>query len=294
MKKGINLERLVYILEKLLGDKKSISVTPNAKLKDRTNGRLRQHDVLLTIKERHHEVKVAIECRDRSRPITINQVQEFDAKCKNTGVHQGVIVSSNGFYNSARESAKHLGIRCLELSQAESFNWLLTAGMPFYRRKLKHCNWSIYLYDNKKKPKNFVLVSENGTEITMKVLNSNITKKLEGDSLPIEEAGPHCIKFLFKGDGIFLLDKDTGEKLPVKHFIAKAAFAIVSEFLPFTLYKYLDIDSDKKITDAAFVPIELGSLKGHFMFTMGEDGGMLSFVEEPDLKQAKGVMTYNI
>jgi hypothetical protein len=85
---------------------------------------------------------IAIECRDHSRPITVNQVEGFWAKCQDTGVAHGIMVSSKGFYKSARQKAVHLGIRCLDLEEAVAFDWLIGQGIPVCYSMLKHSQWT--------------------------------------------------------------------------------------------------------------------------------------------------------
>ena len=85
MRQGKSLEALVEQLERSLAKSENVSVSAPKKLRDRITGRLREHDVVLTVNQGHHEILIAIECRDRSRPITVNQVEGFWAKCHDTG-----------------------------------------------------------------------------------------------------------------------------------------------------------------------------------------------------------------
>jgi predicted helicase len=105
---GKALERLIASIEKALAGNSDVLVEAPKRLPDRTTGTLREHDVVLTIKQSHHALMVAVECRDLSRPVTVNQVEGFWAKCQDTGIGQGIIVSSTGFYNTARQKADHL------------------------------------------------------------------------------------------------------------------------------------------------------------------------------------------
>jgi len=66
-KTGKSLEKLVSSLEKVLGNAGNVCVESPKRLRDKITGKLREHDVVLTINEAHHHVIIAIECRDRSR-----------------------------------------------------------------------------------------------------------------------------------------------------------------------------------------------------------------------------------
>ena len=121
-RQGKSLEKLVANLERALADEKITAIDSPKFLIDRITSERREHDVVLTIQQAHHEVLVAIECRDRARPVGVPQVEAFNAKCLDTGVNQGIIVSSSGFYGTALKKAEHLGIRCLDIEEAESFD----------------------------------------------------------------------------------------------------------------------------------------------------------------------------
>ena len=140
-KSGKSLERLIASIEKVLGHEKNVKVESPKRLTDRITGKLREHDVVLTVSQGHHLLIIAIECRDRSRPITVNQVEEFWMKCKDTGVDQGILVSSMGFYNTARKKADHYSIRCLDIEEVESFDWLLAPGIHSITTKLIRHHW---------------------------------------------------------------------------------------------------------------------------------------------------------
>ena len=142
MKQGEALERLIASLERTLADKQNVTVESPKRLTDKITGKLREHDVILAVNQGHHVFLIAIECRDLSRPITVNQVEGFWKKCQDTGVGQGVIVSAAGFYNTAKTKADHLGIRCLDLEEVESFDWLLAPGINVVTKRLLRTDWT--------------------------------------------------------------------------------------------------------------------------------------------------------
>jgi len=111
---GKSLETLVSTLERILGGQANVSVESPVFLPDRITGQPREHDVLVTLKGSHHRTLIAIECRDRSRKITSNDIEGFWAKCQDTGIDQGIVVSPKGFAKPAIVKAAHRNIRCLQ------------------------------------------------------------------------------------------------------------------------------------------------------------------------------------
>jgi predicted helicase len=123
---GKSLEQLVEVIEKAIAANQPLTIESPCRMRDKVTGRLREHDVVLHAKQGHHIIHVAIECRDRSRMVTVGQVEAFHQKCLHTGIDKGVIVSSKGFCATAVKKAEHLGIRCLTLAAAQNLTWLAT------------------------------------------------------------------------------------------------------------------------------------------------------------------------
>jgi hypothetical protein len=66
MKPGEALQQLVFALERAITNNPIVRLDSPKRLPDRDTGRLREHDVVLTFNVNHHELIVAMECRDRS------------------------------------------------------------------------------------------------------------------------------------------------------------------------------------------------------------------------------------
>jgi hypothetical protein len=79
-KNGKEFEQLVRAIESAWIDQENVTIESPKKLRDKRTGRLREHDIVLTINESHHEVVVALECRDLSRRIGVPQVEAFRQK----------------------------------------------------------------------------------------------------------------------------------------------------------------------------------------------------------------------
>jgi len=129
LKPGRTLEGLVASIERALGHRDDVKVTSPGFLVDRVTGELREHDVLIELRTAHRTLVIAIECRDRSRKIGINDIESFAAKCRDTRVDRGIAVSSKGFTKPALKKGVHENITCQTLSRANSFDWLGTVGI---------------------------------------------------------------------------------------------------------------------------------------------------------------------
>jgi len=283
---GKSLERLVASIEKALGHEKNVKVESPKRLPDRTTGKLREHDVVLTIKQGHHLLMIAIECRDRSRPITVNQVEGFWAKCQDTSINRGIIVSSGGFYNTARKKADHLGIRCLDIEEAESFNWLLATGIHSITRKLIHQNWMfIPEEDGIVEKENMEILDLDGNLISQAILTSNAQQQLNNFlPKPLEPVERDELIVKFQGDGLILRNSETNMTTPAKLVIAKLQYTVTDEVIPFRLMQYKDKDTDEAITDVAIAQLQFGEITGNLMIVYKEDeGGRVMYV--PDKKK---------
>src|SRR4051794_22217478 len=120
---GRNLQRLIHAIESARGSGTHVKIESPKRILDKITNELREHDVVLTYTHQHHEITVAIECRDRSRPVGSNAIEEFRSKCESTGIHSGIIVSPKGFSRPAIRKAAHYNIRCLTLEEIERFDW---------------------------------------------------------------------------------------------------------------------------------------------------------------------------
>ena len=115
MKAGAQLQQLVQTLERLTATTENLRIESPKRLIDKDTERLREHDVVLTFSMGHHDLIVALECRDRSRKVGVPEIEAFKKKCDRTGIHRGVIVSSIGFTGTALKKAKTMDIRLLSV-----------------------------------------------------------------------------------------------------------------------------------------------------------------------------------
>lgn len=270
--KGKLLEQLVCSLEKALAQNKNVLVESPKRVPDKITGKKREHDVVLTIKQGHHQMMVAIECRDRSRPITVNQVEGFSKKCEHTGVNQGVIVSSSGFYNTAKEKADFLGIRCLDIEEVESFDWMLASGFHKLTKKLLHSEWMFYPEkDNVASTTNMEIIDAKGNLLTQEHMTSIALTQLNTFLPDIPEpVEKDVITVKFQGGNLIIRNTETKETTPVKFAIAKLHYTITEEIIPFKLVQYKE--GDENITNAAIAEFKYGDVTGKFIIVEEKDG----------------------
>lgn len=285
MKQGRALEKLVASLEKALADAKNVSVESPMRLPDRTTGSLREHDVILTINQGHHSILIAIECRDRSRPITVNQVEGFWAKCQDTGIGQGIIVSATGFYNTARKKAKHLGIRCIGIEEVDSFNWLLAPGIHAVTRRLLRNDWMFFPeVDGIVEREAFEVIDKDGNLLTQAALSANAQQQLTAflPNLPEPvEGGEISIKF--PGSNLLLRNTVSGETVPVKFAVAKIRYSVTTDLIPFSLVQYQDKNVDETITDAAYADMQIDDRTARVLIVYKEgEGGKVIMVPQKE------------
>jgi hypothetical protein len=103
-----------------------VTVASSLRLPDKDTGQPREHDVVIIRRTHHGPNLTAIECRDQGRKVGVPQIEAFAKKCEKTGIHHGIVVAANGFTSTARTKAKALNLTCMDLAEAESFEWIRT------------------------------------------------------------------------------------------------------------------------------------------------------------------------
>jgi tetratricopeptide (TPR) repeat protein len=111
--KGKLLEQIVAMLHKSEGVTVETNVFLTPKSGDKS--REREIDVLLTRDVAGYTAKVAIQCKNYGKPITIGQIGEFKDLIDDVGIPYGIVVSVNGYQSGAVSRAKELGIKALIL-----------------------------------------------------------------------------------------------------------------------------------------------------------------------------------
>jgi hypothetical protein len=278
---GRLLEQLTANLERVLGKGTSARIESPAHLIDRVTGERREHDVLLRIRTSHHETIIAIECRDRSRKITVNDVEGFYMKCRDTGIDQGVMVSSKGFSRTALSKGKARSIRMLLLGEVDSFSWLGTAGITDITRRINHisCVFETELQLDPL-PQMYSILLPDGSQIQPDQVKA--AARAEFAKIPHDKTSqPGKKTILFPTPGLTLYDKTTKTSHAIKRAVVEVHYDLIEEFIPFRLVSYKDSASGETITDAAMAEMTIGEVPGKVMVVYKEtEGGQIVFVPD--------------
>jgi hypothetical protein len=286
---GKDLQRLIRTIEAARNAGQPIKIESPRFFLDKVTGEPREHDVVLTINIDHHEVVIAIECRDRSRPVEVNAIESFYKKCQDTGVHRGVMVSSKGFTKAALMKATHCEIRCLHLQEVESFNWCDIPGITVLHRQynLRHVG---------------VLFPE-GTpldQIDSKNLRDERDKLVDPPSMVRyasrcmnqamtqlrTDPGDHTITINARGFRVFAPIGDS--KIEAECIRLVVDYTNAQTVSPFAFRSYTDLGKKEAITEVAVATVPIGRDRtAEFVLSTNDDGCIVFSVvpnEEPSIR----------
>lgn len=285
---GIAFQNFVAQLERVFGHSDSRKVESPKRLRDRDTGRLREHDVVITWQHDHHVILTAIECRDYTRPVGVPDVEAFKLKCERTGIHHAVMVSASGFATTARTKAAAHDIVCMELSEADRFDWMT---MDAIRVQTPHIvKWSLVIaLDN---PQDFTgaepVYSEDGRLLSADVMAKNVHAQLALLHDNVEEGEIRRVTFRFNNPKFYALGRD-GRRHPVQHVDANVEYTVSVKHQPISLHSYGSADKSYGVASADF---GVGSVQGKLMFIKSDDGINVVFApEESDRPAEKAVIT---
>src|SRR3712207_6485571 len=103
-------QRLIYLLHRQLHHR--ATVNESAMLPDRLGGDAQEVDVLIEEPVGQIRMLIGVECRDRSRPATVEWVQEMRGKHQHR-TDKLVLVSRSGFTRTALREAQRYGIETI-------------------------------------------------------------------------------------------------------------------------------------------------------------------------------------
>ncbi|MBX7112343.1 MAG: restriction endonuclease [Dehalococcoidia bacterium] len=95
----------------------------DARIRDRTTGKMRQVDIAVWQSSHHGEMLYAIDCKDYSRPVNVEIVEQIAQKALDIKADRAAIVSRRGFTTSAREKGRHLNVDLLTVTELEETEW---------------------------------------------------------------------------------------------------------------------------------------------------------------------------
>lgn len=273
-RKGRSFEALVSVLEKAASTNPNLEVHSPYFAIDRVTGKRREHDVVVILKQDHHETKIALECRQRSAAVIVNQVEEFSRKCEDTGIDKCIIVSSKGFTKTARKKAEFLGMRCFTLKQAEELGWLIDNEIRSSVVEIPSISWTFFLKQNPSdKPQDFTVFDPSGEILTVERLNRWAHAEYQANpatQLPPLESRTITIRFPLLD--FELLDHATKEKHPLSHADVAYFVKVTTKSEKISKFVYSDDSKANSVAEIGVAPIRQPGLDADLLFISGAKG----------------------
>lgn len=114
--------RLFETIAASMYDKPDVKVEQNVYLDARCKGdkkrRKREIDILITGQLAGQPIRIAVECKDRSKKIESPDIDAYIGKLNDVGIPIGIYISANGYTSDAIEYAREKGIATLILKDA--------------------------------------------------------------------------------------------------------------------------------------------------------------------------------
>jgi len=270
---GRDLEILIHRIEAHLAGEEAQVESPGF-IEDRITHQKREVDVLITMNNGHHDIVIAIECKDRKTPVGVPDIESFSTKVKDLKINKAVFVSSSGFRKTALEKAEFYNISCLDIDEIDSFDWLLTDHVVVHETKYLKSYWGIKSGEKElNEGSGYELRSIDGNLISDEILVANTKKLVEQLDLSECEIGkPYGQTFTLNSDNLVLWDPNTRQGYPVTECRVYAEFVKLVREEPFRRIKYSDVLEKKNITNAAVADVHLGDATGQIMVVENPDG----------------------
>lgn len=128
-RRGRAFERLIEALHRLAAQDPKLRIQSPAFLPDKITGARREIDLLLSYGSGNAVTRIAVECKDHSRPIDVKEIEAFTGKVADLAVDQAVMVSSSGYTGPAVLKAAARGLVVQTVEQSERYDWTHTAGV---------------------------------------------------------------------------------------------------------------------------------------------------------------------
>ncbi len=278
---GRALEVLVARIEQALANNKSASISSPCRLRDRITGRLREFDVVIQFHENHHEICVAIECRDRSRPVTVEQVESFSTKCQHTGVHRGIIVSPRGFHDTAKTKADALGIACFGLEEIENVEWLVPKHFELRSARVLRSHFTFEpAVPVEGGPETYVVVDAGGNELRPDDMDAAAAKAIDTKVRAANPGiGAHRVLMRFPIGDLRLLNRASGSIVALKAITAEIEYEERLQLFPFKHLRYADAAGGSSlIAEVAVAKVDLPQHEVEFLIAYNpqKGGGMIT------------------
>jgi restriction endonuclease len=282
--RGTGLQILVHAVETAVSGSPNVNVESPKRLRDKDTGQWREHDVVLTFTQAHHEFLLALECRDRSRPVGVPDVEAFHAKCLRTGIGRGLIVSSTGFRKTALAKAESYGIGCLTLQEVTRFNWCLTPAVTVLNHDLLGAN--VVINFEREPPPGWVAYSADGLPVTPAVVGAWALRFFNEVLMPEGVEGDVTRTFVDVAPALHTVDHD-GSRIAATQVSVTCRYQINRVMVPLEFREYLDTAKNNLLTSMATAQMNLQNQPVTLVLTRAPDDGTFKLTLVPNPQQPK-------
>lgn len=278
MTEAVSLERpgqqfhnFVATLERMFAHQDRATVAFSLRLPDKDTGWLREHDVVITRHTHHGPNLTAIECRDQRRKVGVPQIEAFAKKCEKTGIHHGIVVAANGFTSTARTKAKALNLTCMELAEAESFEWIGTVTIVGQFYNLTAIEGYVRVEENGRTVENpSTVYSSDGSVYTGEGIQSIIMDKLPQDARNSTTSQTLNGQIVAQMTGFYVIDA-LGQRFKVKDITFTYTLEIEVTDRPVALHNYAGESVAWEIASGQMI---FSGAQSTFAFVKSKDGVM--------------------
>lgn len=127
-KKWKKFEKLVAGVQKSLAP--NAQVIHNDKVQGKSSQTKRQIDISVRQNIGQYSLFIAIDCKDYKDPVDVKGIEEFIGLIKDVRANKGVMVSSSGFTQAAKNTAADTGIDLYRLVDTADHDWKAYVTMP--------------------------------------------------------------------------------------------------------------------------------------------------------------------
>lgn len=118
------------------------TVTIDEKILGHDSQTERQIDVSIRMDVAGYTILIVVECKDKGRPIDVEEMGAFNAKVRDVRANKGVMVSTSGFTASAVTMAGTHGIDTRTYIDTESQDWGGQVAIPVLLKRTDPSAWS--------------------------------------------------------------------------------------------------------------------------------------------------------
>jgi Restriction endonuclease len=245
---------------------------------------LREHDIVLTFLEGHHELSVALECRDRLRRVGVPDVEAFWAKCQRTGISLGIIVSAKGFTRTAISKANTQNIGCLSLDEVERFDWCQTPGVSVVDHDLVALSVRLTFQHNPGEGSRLVLAD--GSALNEQIWRNWARQAFHNYIANRNElTGNHTFNFVESNPAIFI--EHPGGRIQATELVFSPTYSIDRKSVPFEFRSYFDRAKSRSITTAAVAQIEIEGRPANMVLSRDEKSGLVTVSIVPEAQKTE-------